>query len=159
MIDSSEKNIFAAQNNLANTYRCLGRLDEVLRVRQEVYSGRLKLLGEEHGQTISAANNYAISLLELNRRKEAKALLRETTPVARRAFGDDNHITIKLRFNYARTLYRDPSATLDDLREAVNTLEETARTARRVFGGAHPIAETIKNQLREARAALAARET
>ena len=62
------------------------------------------------------------------------------------------------RFNYARTLYRDPSATLDDLREAVNTLEETARTARRVFGGAHPIAETIKGQLREARAGLAARE-
>ena len=33
---------------------------------------------------------------------------------------------------------RDPGATLDDLREAVATLEETAPTARRVFGGAHP---------------------
>ena len=65
----------------------------------------------------------------------------------------------KLRFNYARTLYMDPSATLDDLREAVNTLEETARTARRVFGGAHPTTGLIKGTLHSARAALAARET
>ena len=32
-------------------------------------------------------------------------------------------------------LYQDPRATLDDLREAVTTLEDTERIARRVFGG------------------------
>ena len=37
-----------------------------------------------------------------------------------------------MRWNYARTLYKDPSATLDDLREAVTTLEDAERTARRV---------------------------
>ena len=31
---------------------------------------------------------------------------------------------------YAEALYRDPDATLDDLREAVNTLENTERTVR-----------------------------
>ena len=36
------------------------------------------------------------------------------------------------------TSYEDPGATLDDLRDAVTTLEDTARIARRVFGGAHP---------------------
>ena len=50
-------------------------------------------------------------------------------------------------------------ATLDDLREAVTTLDETVRTARRVFGGAHPIARAIEIALRTARAALRARET
>ena len=54
---------------------------------------------------------------------------------------------------------RDPGATLDDLREAVTTLEETARIARRVLGGAHPTAVGIEHRLREARAALRARET
>ena len=39
---------------------------------------------------------------------------------------------------YAKALWRDPSATLDDLREAVTTLEDTERIARRVLGGAHP---------------------
>ena len=43
-----------------------------------------------------------------------------------------------MRWNYARALYEDVGATLDDLREAVATLEDTERTARRVLGGAHP---------------------
>ena len=60
---------------------------------------------------------------------------------------------------YARTLFKDDGATLDDLREAVTTLEETERTARRVLGGAHPVMAAIEAQLRNARAALAARET
>ena len=51
-----------------------------------------------------------------------------------------------------------PGATLDDLREAVTTLEETERTARRVLGGAHPTTAGIGEVLQEARAALSARE-
>ena len=40
-----------------------------------------------------------------------------------------------MRWSYAKVLYRNDSATLDDLREAVTSLEEMARIARRVFGG------------------------
>ena len=58
-----------------------------------------------------------------------------------------------------RALFENEGATLDDLREAVTTLDETVRTARRVFGGAHPIARAIEIALRTARAALRARET
>ena len=56
-------------------------------------------------------------------------------------------------------LYKDASARLDHLREAVTTLEEIERTARQVLGGAHPTTEGIEYVLRDARAALAARET
>jgi hypothetical protein len=38
-------------------------------------------------------------------------------------------------------------------------LEELERTARRVLGGAHPLTSAIEYELRDARAALAARET
>jgi len=55
--------------------------------------------------------------------------------------------------------YKDSNATLDDLREAVTSLEDTERTARRVLGGAHPSTMGIGAALREARAALRARET
>ena len=51
------------------------------------------------------------------------------------------------------------ATTLDDLREGVTTLEETERTVRRVFGGAHPHTVDIEDELRNAREALAARET
>ena len=59
---------------------------------------------------------------------------------------------------YAEALYADPAATLDDLREAVTTLEDAERIARRVFGGAHPTTAGIEKALRGARAALRARE-
>ena len=47
----------------------------------------------------------------------------------------------------------------DDLREAVTLLEDTERTTRRLLGGAHPLTVDIGGALREARAALRARET
>ena len=53
----------------------------------------------------------------------------------------------------AQSLYRDDGATLDDLREAVTTLEDAERIARRVLGGAHPIVVGIEIHLRNARAA------
>ena len=50
-------------------------------------------------------------------------------------------------------------ATLDDLREAVTTLEDAGRIARRVLGGAHPTTTGIREDFCDALAALHARET
>ena len=55
-------------------------------------------------------------------------------------------------------ILRDDDATLDDVREALTTLEEIEPIARRVFGGAHPDTYKIGRVLQEARAALRARE-
>ena len=65
----------------------------------------------------------------------------------------------RLRSLYGGALYIDPGATLDDLREAVSTLEETERIARRVLGGAHPNTVGIEASLQNARTVLLARET
>ena len=127
-------------------------------MRQKVYSGRLKLNGEEHQHTLRAANNYANSLGDLERYKEAKSLLGKKVPVARRVLGETDRLTLKMRWCYARALYCDPGATLDDFRKAVTTLEEMERTARRVLGGAHLLTPGIDTCLRESRVALRARE-
>ena len=103
---------------------------------------------------VSPLNRYATSLLTLKRFEEAKALLRETMPVARRVLGESDHLTLSMRSVYASALYRDDAATLDDLREAVSTLEDAERTARRVLGRSHPCTGTIETALRAARAAL-----
>ena len=50
-------------------------------------------------------------------------------------------------------------ATLDDIREAETTIAETERTARRVFGAAHPLVGKIEADLRTARALIRACET
>ena len=100
-----------------------------------------------------------MSLADLQRFKEAKSLMRKAMPVARRVRGVDNFLTLLMRWLYANTLYKDPDATLDEVREAVSTLEDTERTARRVLGGAHPHTVDMEQSLRKARAALRARET
>ena len=100
-----------------------------------------------------------MDLVNLERFEEGKTLMRKTIPVARRVLGDDNDLTLRMRYCYAKALYADPDATLDDVREAVTTLEETLPTARRVLGGAHPITMGIERHLRNAQAALRARET
>ena len=130
-----------------------------LPLRQEVYSGWLRLEGEEHEPTLIAAHNYAASLLHLQRFEEGRSLLGKMTPVARRVIGDSHDLTLQMRTNYAKALCFDDAATLDDLQEAVTTLEDAERIARRVLGGAHPITGSIEDALRNARAVLRARET
>ena len=127
-------------------------------MRRGVYSGFLKLKGEESRDTLGVANNCASSLLNLKRFKEAKEFLREKLPVARRTLGKNDMVTLLIMGCYAEALCRDPAATLDDLREGVTTLEEIERTARRVLGGANPVTTGIEAELRCARAALEARE-
>ena len=153
-IGDSASNILVAQGNLACTYKQLGRCDQALRVRRDVYSGRMKLNGEEHKLTCGAAGNYATSLTSVKRFKEAKSLLCRKLPVARRVLGEGDETTLRMRWNYGGALYKDDGATPNDLHESVATLEETTRVARRVLGGEHPLTKGIEGDLRNARGAL-----
>ena len=78
-------------------------------------------------------------------------------PLARRVLGEGCEATLIMRLNYAKAFYTDPNATLDDLREAVTTLEELETTARRVLGGSYPTTVTIEASLQDARALAALR--
>ena len=135
------------------------KLEQAKRLRKAVFSGRMKLNGKEHEDTLVAADNYALSLLDLKHWEAAKSLLRKMMPVARRVLGDGNDVTIRMRSHYAQALCRDANATLDDLCEAVTTFEDVVRIARRLLGGAHPLVLDIESDLRAARAMLRARET
>jgi tetratricopeptide (TPR) repeat protein len=153
-LGDSEGNILATQSNLANTYHSLGRLEQALEVERDVYTGRLKLFGEEYENTLISANNYAIYLNKAKRFEETKSVLRKMVPVARRVLGEPHELTLSMKKVYAQMLYNDTSATLDDLREAVTRLEDAERIAQRVLGRAHPDTAEIENSLRESRAAL-----
>ncbi|CAH0372056.1 unnamed protein product [Pelagomonas calceolata] len=157
-IGAPEDSILGMQTNLSSTYGQLGRDEEALSMKRDVYSGHLKLYGAQNRHTFIPANNYATSLISLERFEEAKVLLRKTMPVARRVLGEGCEATLIIRLNYAKAFYRDTGATHDDLREAVTTLEELETTARRVLGGSYPTTVTIEASLQDARAALRARE-
>ena len=154
----SAHNFLVAQSSLASAYNSLGRREQALRVRQDIYSKCLSLYGEEHAHTLGEANNLVSSLGVLKRYGEARSILRKMMPVARRALGDDSKTTLGMRKMYAQILYGAEAATLEDLREAVTTLDEIERIARRVYGGSHPLVTGIGKSLRDSRAVLAARE-
>ena len=71
--------------------------------------------------------------------------------------GENNDMTLKMPCLTQTAALRRQRSDSDDLREAVTTLEDAERTARRVLGGAHPLTSQL-NFLRSARAALGARE-
>jgi hypothetical protein len=155
---ASEHHLLIAAGNLATSYQALGRCELALRLRQEVYSGHLKLNGEEHPETLREANNYAVDLNDLQRFEEAKVLLRKVIPVARRVLGENQGLTLDMRWVYADALYQADGATLDEIRESVTTLEDMGRTARRVLGPANPTTAGIGKSLQNVRATLRARE-
>lgn len=70
---------------------------------------------------------------------------------------EEHKTTLRIKKIYAEALYKDNSTTLNDLREAVTTLEETVRKSWHVLGGAHPLVGLMEGSLRDARAALNAR--
>jgi len=157
-LGASEENMLVVQANLACVYRALGRFEEALHLQRILYSGRLKINGEGKIETFVVAVNYASSLVDLQRFEEAKALLRKTTPVARRFLGEGHRLVLKLQWHYALALRNDTGATLGDLREAVTTLEESERIGRRVFGISRPLVTGLGDILRDSRAAIRARE-
>ena len=124
----------------------------------DVYSGSVKLHGEEHENTLLEANNYADILTELELFEEARSLLRKVMPVAQRVLGESHEVMHHMWLIYAETLFKDDTTTLDDLRESVTVLEDAERISRRVFGGTHPNTGWSEVTLGEARAALRERE-
>ena len=155
---TSVQTMLALQSNISGIYDMLGRNEQALPMRQDVYSACLKYYGEGDPKTLLVVNNYAHSLFSLRRFKEGKSLLRKTIPVARRILGENHNLTLRMRKMYARALYKAGGATLADFHEAVTTLEELERTARRVLGGAYPLTEGIEEDLQNARAVLRARK-
>ena len=152
------ESVLIMQGNIASCYQALRRDEQALSMRRDLYAANSKLQGEEHEDTVAAALNYANCLLRLKRFREAKALLHETMPTARRVLGEGHYYTLTMQEVYAQAICKDASATLDDVRKAVTTLAEAAPHARRVFGNAHPTAVAIERSLRISQAVLRGRE-
>ena len=84
---------------------------------------------------------------------------REPETADRGSDGDDANETCAAGAGLmSRNSLKTSDATLDDIREAVNTLEQVAPTARRVLGGTHPTTDGIERALGRSREELRARE-
>ena len=109
-MDDDEENILGIQTNLGARVETLDGMNEALNMFRDVYSGRLKLEGEESLETLGSANNLAAAAKVLAHFQEAKALLRKSTPVARRILGENHLLTLMMKKSYGEVLCRKPTA-------------------------------------------------
>ena len=133
----------------------LGRYDEALRMRREVYSGTYRIYGEDSYDALVETLNLALVLRDTGNNPEAKELLRTRIPVAERSLGREHYIYFRLRWTYANSLCDPADATLDDLVRAEALLDDTYTRFRRVMGDGHPDTAKIHSCLLDARRVLA----
>ena len=146
---ASANDILAVQGNFANMYETLGQRERALALRREVYTKR-RVLMPEHRDTLLDSINLASSLIDDRHFAEARKLINETLPIARRVCGDAHDLTLGHRYMLPRSIVLNPDATQENLRVAKEELEDLLRTTRRVFGTSHPRVELVRNLLKTA---------
>ena len=171
----NEEGILIAQSNLALCLNDdLGRHDEALVIRREVFARRLATCGVSDEWTINSGYNLSSSLRKVGLQEEARTLVcDQLLPVARRSLGPDHDTTIRLNHSLAATIMRSPECTRndlcfesthdpltcpytgDDLLEAETIMQDVVRRRRRVLGPAHPETLHAEKVLSRARAKLA----
>ena len=97
--------------------------------------------------------NVSSSLQHARRHAEAKSFLREQVPKARRALGEVHELYLKLCLNYGQAICFEGSR--EDVVESTTLLEELSSTTRRIYGPAHPFAETVQRAFVASQKALA----
>ena len=148
------RQLLVVRGNIANSYQMLRRYDEALRMRREVYSGTLRICGEDSYDALVDTLNLALALRKTGNKPEAKELLRARIPVAERSLGRENYVYFRLRWTYAKSLADAADATLDDVVQAEALLDDTYTRFRRVMGDRHPDTPRIHEILLAMREAL-----
>ena len=171
-----EQGILVAQIALANCLANIGRHDEALLLKREVYA----MGGTSHERTILSGTCLAASLLELELWDEAKTFVSDPLlpRVARRSLGADHDTTLLLNEYLARALKQKPEHTRkdprlnqygaastrpafdlnpgDDLIEIRTIMLDVVQRRRRVFGPARPRTINAESQLSHVHEELAA---
>ena len=78
---------------------------------------------------------------------EIREFTREWVSIAQSSGLGDHHITNRIKEAYAYGIYRDPAASLDDVREGVTILEDVDRSYRQILGKEHPVSAHTRASL------------
>mmetsp|Transcript_13385 Transcript_13385/g.39912 ORF Transcript_13385/g.39912 Transcript_13385/m.39912 type:complete len:222 (+) Transcript_13385:1-666(+) len=146
---SDENSVLVALSGVAICLENVGRPDESLVIKRDIYARRVATLGASHPETLRNGMNLAILLVKLKLWDDAKSLLHKLLRPAQRSLGADNETTLNIQFTLSSALLNNPNYTRDDLFEAETILQDVLQRRRRVFGLAHP--QTRKSELALAR--------
>ena len=124
---------------------------------RDAYESYVEKFGETHTETLGLALDLAITFRQTDKNADAKSFLRGRVLIADRFLGREKMLSLRLRWVYANSLTDSADATIDDLVEAVETLESVAKSWKRVMGERHPETVKVLNASKSARAPAPAR--
>jgi predicted ABC-class ATPase len=112
-----------------------------------------RVLGEEHPDTLTSANNLASSLSDQGKHADAERIQREVLAMQRRVLGEEHPDTLTSANNLAATLVRRAKYT-----EAEQMLQSTLDASRRVLGSAHSRTLVTERWLEDVRSSMRAEQ-
>ena len=127
---------------IASAYVSTGRLSEAIALLEQVLTDCVRVLGEDHPDTLASRNNLAGAYESAGRLNEAITLYEQVLPDSIRILGEDHPITLASRNNLATT-YRSAGR----LTEAITLFEQVLTDSIRILGEDHPNTLTIRNNL------------
>ena len=131
---------------------------EAIQMSREVLAGKKQLHGDKDPRTISSTNNLASSLAEAGQFDEALSTVRKLLPFARRVLGADHDETLNIEMNIGIFPYKKPTASREDVLEAITVLDALGKRLVRILGIKHPKTFNVQAAAYQARQKLAAKE-
>ena len=130
---------------IASAYHAAGRLDEAITLYVQLLTDRIRVLGEDHPDTLTILNNLAGAYESAGRLDEAITLYEQVLPDRTRILGEDHPNTLTSLNNLAGAY--ESAGRLD---EAITLYEQVLPDRTRVLGKDHPATLATLNALASA---------
>ena len=140
--DEAELEYASCLEKLGDAVYDNGKYADGLQLYEQVADIRIRLLGGENNDTLSAQNRVAIALRSMGRVNESLKLREHVFEVRRRVLGEEHLDTLKSENNLASTY-----GSLGRYEEALSMKEHVLDCRRRILGEEHPDTLRAKNSL------------
>jgi tetratricopeptide (TPR) repeat protein len=129
-------------DGLAGVYISIGDIGQGIPLYEQTLADRMRLLGQDHPDTLTSRNNLALAYQWVGDRARAIPLYEQTLADSIRVLGEDHPSSLTTRNNLA-TAYR----SVGNLARALELFEQTLTGAVRTLGEDHPDTLRIRFQL------------
>ena len=127
---------------IASAYVSTGRLSEAIALLEQVLTDCVRVLGEDHPDTLASRNNLAGAYESAGRLNEAITLYEQVLPDRIRILGEDHPDTLASRNNLAGAY-----ESAGRLNEAITLYEQVLPDSIRILGEDHPNTLGSRNNL------------
>ena len=127
---------------IASAYVSAGRLNDATLLFEQILTDRVRILGNDHPDTLISRDNLAGAYEADGRLNEAITLYEQTLADSTRILGNDHPSTLASRNNLAGAYEADGR-----LSEAISLFEQILTDSIRILGNDHPDTLIVRNNL------------